>query len=659
MKKIEIDFFKNVKFLSQLKSKGGYLSYIVSETNMEDDRYDANIYLYDLKEEKHRQLTSSNKEQSYFWLNEDEIIFASSRDDDNEKKVQKTILYKINIHGGEAKRFIVLPYKVKKIEMVDENSFLFTSSCNEDLDKIKTLEGHEKQDYISKLEEDDDYEVIEEIPFWSNGGTYSRNSRTALYFYNILTDDVKKISEDKFNVTDFIYEKEFNQSFVIGNDFIGKSEIFNKILKVNLDEFSLENISHSNEYSYRKFIQVSNDELIVYGTDSKEFGLNENGKFGLLNTKNNSYKLLTPNFVDSTSSAVGSDLRIGNASSPYYKDETGIYFIVLDVFTNKVMHLSFEGELNEIKKTKSCVDEYVLAGDEIYFIGLMKNSPQEIYKLEGLEKLSNYNKKLLTEYDICTPDHLTFVNSDNVLVDGFVIKPSEFDENKRYPVILNIHGGPKTAYGDVLYHEMQYWANEGYGVIYCNPRGSDGKGSEFADIRGKYGTIDYNDIMDFVDVALNEYKWIDEEKLGVTGGSYGGFMTNWIIGHTDRFKAAASQRSISNWIGFFGTSDIGYYFAPDQVAATPWSDVDKMWEQSPLKFADQVSTPTLFTHSQNDYRCWTPESYQMFTALKYFGVESRLVLFSDENHELSRSGKPKHRIRRLKEITNWMDKYLK
>ena len=135
-------------------------------------------------------------------------------------------------------------------------------------------------------------------------------------------------------------------------------------------------------------------------------------------------------------------------------------------------------------------------------------------------------------------------------------------------------------------------------------------------------------------------------------------MTNWIIGHTDRFRAAVSQRSIANWTGYYGTSDIGYFFQPDQTGADPWQDVEKIWGQSPLKYADRVRTPTLFIHSDEDYRCPLPEGLQMFTALRAHGVESRLCMFKGENHELSRSGKPKHRVRRLREITEWFEKYL-
>jgi dipeptidyl aminopeptidase/acylaminoacyl peptidase len=208
---------------------------------------------------------------------------------------------------------------------------------------------------------------------------------------------------------------------------------------------------------------------------------------------------------------------------------------------------------------------------------------------------------------------------------------------------------------------MQAMAGRGYVILISNPHGSSGRGNAFADIRGKYGTIDYDDLIAVLDAALERDEFIDPERLGVMGGSYGGFMTNWIVGHTDRFKAAVSQRSISNWIHKFCTTDIGYYFNKDQMQTTPWEEGgdEKMWWHSPLRYADKAKTPTLFIHSEQDYRCWLPEGLQMFTALRYHGVESRLVMFREEDHELSRSGKPKHRMRRLEEIVGWFDGHLK
>ena len=177
------------------------------------------------------------------------------------------------------------------------------------------------------------------------------------------------------------------------------------------------------------------------------------------------------------------------------------------------------------------------------------------------------------------------------------------------------------------------------------------------DIRGKYGTVDFDDLMAFCDTALARYPEMDADNLFETGGSYGGFMTNWIIGHTDRFRACASQRSISNWTSFYGVSDIGPDFSEDQCGSTIWPDVEKFWWHSPMKYADQVKTPTLFLHSFEDYRCPVDQGYQMYSALVAHGVESKLVLFRGENHELSRSGKPKHRLRRLNEITTWFEQH--
>ena len=224
---------------------------------------------------------------------------------------------------------------------------------------------------------------------------------------------------------------------------------------------------------------------------------------------------------------------------------------------------------------------------------------------------------------------------------------------------MNIHGGPRCAYGTGFFHEMQYWANKGYAVIFANPRGSSGNGSGHALLKGDFGGRDYDDLMSFVDATLDQIDFIDSSRLGVTGGSYGGVMTNWIIGHTDRFRAAASQRSISNWTSFEAMSDIGYNFGQNYTGGNPWNNVEALWNQSPLAYADKVKTPTLFIHSEEDYRCPLPEGIQMYSALQFFGVPSRIVIFKDENHELSRNGKPLNRIKRLQEIINWFEKYLK
>lgn len=198
----------------------------------------------------------------------------------------------------------------------------------------------------------------------------------------------------------------------------------------------------------------------------------------------------------------------------------------------------------------------------------------------------------------------------------------------------------------------------GYFVFFCNPRGAEGRGNEFGDIRKRFGDIDFIDFMEFTDAVLVAYPDIDPQKLGVEGGSYGGFMTNWIIGHTDRFAAACSQRSISNWTGMEGTTDIGYYFCKGQTGASYMEDHELQWKQSPLASADKCVTPTLFIHGEKDYRCAVQEAFQMFAALKIHGCPAKLCLFEGENHELSRSGRSKQRLQRLEEMRDWFAEYI-
>ncbi|MFL6561048.1 MAG: alpha/beta hydrolase family protein, partial [Bacillus sp. (in: firmicutes)] len=275
-----------------------------------------------------------------------------------------------------------------------------------------------------------------------------------------------------------------------------------------------------------------------------------------------------------------------------------------------------------------------------------------------IEKLTNVNEPALNELILSKPETFEFKGADGCNVQGWLMKPVNFEEGKKYPLILEIHGGPHAMYGDTFMNEFQILAGKGYVVLYVNPRGSHGYGQEFVNaVRGDYGNGDYQDIMLAVDYVVDQYDFIDETRLGVTGGSYGGFMTNWIVGHTNRFKAAVTQRSISNWISFYGVSDIGYYFSEWQIGAD-LSDLETLWKHSPLAYIKNVETPLLILHSEKDYRCPIEQAEQLFIALKRLGKETKFVRFPEENHELSRSGKPSLRKDRLNYIVDWFEGYI-
>ncbi|GAB6876344.1 prolyl oligopeptidase family serine peptidase [Thermaerobacter litoralis] len=272
-------------------------------------------------------------------------------------------------------------------------------------------------------------------------------------------------------------------------------------------------------------------------------------------------------------------------------------------------------------------------------------------------RLSRANDRWLAEVAVVEPEHFTFESDGNVL-DGWLIRPVGFEPGKRYPAVLQIHGGPMAMYGYAFFHEFQLLAARGYAVFYTNPRGSQGYGQAFcAAIRGDWGNRDYRDLMAFVDAVLERYDFIDRDRLGVAGGSYGGYMTNWIVTHTDRFRAGVTMRCVANEHSFFGTSDIGFHDLFD-LESPPWEDPLRYLEMSPIHHIGRCKTPLLVMHSEMDLRCPIEQAEQIYTALKVLGVPTEFVRFPEESHGLSRGGKPWHRVYRLDRIVEWFDRYL-
>ena len=667
MERIQLDDFTKFHFLSGLEFSGDgkYACFAVHKANLDQNGYDSNLWLYRAEEDRYFQLTALNNERSFTWLNDNEhIIFAGTRDAKDKERQNKgeefTIFYRINIHGGEAVKYFEVPFTVAQVEQIDEENFLLVGLYHPDRPPLANADDAEKAKILKERSEERDFEVLEEIPYWQDNRGFISGIRNRIYLYNITSNSWEPLTDEKMSVSLAVLSKAKNQAAVIAQTISGKRELTNELYLLDLATKELRLLSAPENFRYY-FADFLTDELLIcVGNDGSEYGLNQNPRFYTVSTSDGAQKLLTPDLDLSIGSSVGSDCRYGHSRSLQVFNEH-LYFVSTEGASSYLNKINADGEITKLTAAAGSVDGFAVHNQSILLTRLSANRLQEIYKLEKEQEtqITHFNDWFTDSKMIVDPEPVSFQTAEGIQIDGWVLKPVNWDPNQKYPAILDIHGGPKTVYGEVYYHEMQYWANQGYFVMFCNPRGSDGRGNAFADIRGKYGTIDYDDLMKFTDTVLAQYPSIDPECLGVTGGSYGGFMTNWIIGHTDRFKAAASQRSISNWVSMGWTTDIGYYFVPDQIGTTPWEDPMKLWESSPLKYADRVTTPTLFIHSDQDYRCWLVEGLQMFNALKFHGVESRLCMFKGASHELSRSGKPKQRIRRLQEITEWFDRFLK
>ena len=289
--------------------------------------------------------------------------------------------------------------------------------------------------------------------------------------------------------------------------------------------------------------------------------------------------------------------------------------------------------------------------------------PAEIWTCEldagTPHKLSHVNAELLDQIDLGEVEEVWFDGPAGRQLQGWIVTPPDFDPSRRHPLILEIHGGPHLQYGNAFMHEFYFLAAQGYVVAFTNPRGSRGYGEEHTKaIWNSWGTADYEDLMAWADY-LADQPYVDVDRMGVGGGSYGGFMTNWIIGHTDRFSAAVTMRSVSNQISMYGSSDFNWVFQQELGNQPPWEAFDNYWEQSPISHIGSATTPTLVNHSENDLRCPIEQGEQVFVALKKLGVDTEMIRYPEEPHGLSRAGRTDRRVDRLAHILRWFDSYLK
>lgn len=291
-------------------------------------------------------------------------------------------------------------------------------------------------------------------------------------------------------------------------------------------------------------------------------------------------------------------------------------------------------------------------------------NPSEVVWLDlalgDCQTLSNPNQKLLDQLDLVEPTRFTTHADGGPEVDGWVMKPSSFEPGQRYPAILEIHGGPMMLYAQSFFFEFQWLAAAGYGVIYTNPRGSQGYGTEFCTaIQKEWGHLDYLDIMAGLETALQRESWIDPDRLGVAGGSYGGYMTNWIVGHTDRFQAAVTMRSVVDWRTMVGTGDGGWHWMKRADQKAPWQDDTWYRQQSPITYVENIRTPLLIEHQEGDLRCPIEQGEMLYAAVKYLNrAPVKFVRYPDEFHGMSRDGKPWHRVHRLQTMIDWLHAYI-
>ena len=661
MKKVDYELFSRFLMPNSPAVRGEDIYFLVRRADMEENGYKSDLYVW--HDGRARRLTSSGDVNSFF-LTDEGVCFPALRQKKDKERAEKgvplTVLYCLPYDGGEAQELLRLDCAATDIRPLGGGRYLFTAQYSHDYARELEKAGGDAEKAAEALKKSvAECQVIDEVPYWSNGRGYVNKLRSRLYIYE---NGAARALTDEF--TD-VYMGGLCEGRVclIESRYTDIEPEGNRLFELDTATLERRELSVAEGAAHYDAWPLPGGRTAALVNMREKYGLNENARVYL--RENGSWRCVYSGGEHCFNNSVGSDVKAGRGFDDGVCPERGggLYFLDTLGGSSHIIRVDeTDGSVRAVTQPGANITDAAFYKDGFAAVILRGKSGCELCLIgEGGQetRLTDFNTGIFEEYEYSAPQKLDFVNSLGRTIEGWVIPPAGMEPGKKYPTILDIHGGPKTVYGGCYFHEMQLWASRGFAVIFCNPTGGDGGGDEFADIRGDYGGQDFRDIMAFVDTALERCDFIDRERLGVTGGSYGGFMTNWIIGHTGRFKCAASQRSISNWVSFGNTSDIGHRFAKDQTAATAWEGVEKAWEQSPLRYAGRVTTPTLFIHSEEDYRCPLPEGMQMFYALKVHGVPARMCIFKGENHELSRSGRPQNRVRRLREITEWMEKYLK
>lgn len=661
MEKIKLKDFLDFTFLSNVEStdnkdKTVFLSH---KCNEEENNYKTNLWIYDHKSKLEKDFSSLGNIDTFSISEGEGILYSTISESDYKEDV--TQLHFLPWDDTKAEKRYEIPLNVKILGQLNDEIYVLSGRVN--LEIMELTKGKTEEDKYEILEEYKEgrsrYTIYDEYPFWLNGEGIINKTRVGLFLFNIKENKLKKITNKFMDVENVVINKRLKKIAYFGSEYRRKSEFYKGIYIYSYENNETQCIVKPNLYRMRQ-LDFLGENIVFAASDMKRYGYSQCQDILMVNIEGGEVETIYSEEL-SVGNSINSDSRYG--SGQYFKVYNDkIYLIITEGEHSNIISIDEKGSLSTETNVIGSVNSFDIANNRINYISMKDMKLQEIYSydlnIKKTEQITKFNESFYNSKNIIKPEKLYFTNDKGMEIHGLILKPTDFNKDKKYPAILNIHGGPKTAYGEVYFHEMQVLANMGYLVFFCNPRGSDGRGDEFAHLRGKFGDIDYEDIMEFTDKVVDKYKIIDKDKIAVVGGSYGGFLVNYIIGHTNRFTAAISQRSISNFITHESVSDLSIESTRGHMLASVRDNYIDLWNKSPLKYAHKVNTPTLFIHADEDYRCHHVEALQMFTALRYHGVDSRLCLFKKENHELSRSGKPGNRIKRLVEIINWIEKYL-
>ena len=645
----------DLKSVTQPIVADGYAFFVETEMNEEENNYHSSIYRVDSATKERVHFGDTGSVNTQIQLSPDKTFLTYLSNNTQDKKVQ---LFSIPLTGGSATQLTFEENGVNNYLWVGNSEKIYYQT-----NVKEEQEGHEDEtsDLPSK-------KVFTKLGYKADGSGYLPEDR--LFQIKKLTvgavDSEPELVVEENRPLRLLYVAK-NESYILFFDrfdpedewvyggSIFKYDLATKETKLVTEElpggiFGFALPSENEDY----FLFTGNDFGYKFVTNNHVYGFD---------VKAQTLTNLTPELDFGVGDSLSGDFQQNAGGPDIWWLEDGKTFLFKTTEHGKITLYrgSVDGGFEKVfdkdlhitgldlleDKTKAVITYSTLTQPSV--VALLDLASKEI------TALYNPNQAFFETHAVAEPEMFWYKSVRDWDIQGWYVPPVNVTE--KHPVILYIHGGPHVSYGETFFHEMQALAGAGYGVIMLNPRGGSGYGQEFvASILDNYGDEDYQDLMNGTDYVLENYPSIDQERVYVAGGSYGGFMTNWIVTHTDRFKAAVTQRCISNWISFYGTSDIGPSFVEYQLGRD-LSDFEGLWKMSPLAHAEHANTPLLVIHGEEDYRCPQDQAEQMYIAMKKQRVDTRLVTFPKSSHGLSREGLPNLRMERLNEIVDWFETY--
>ncbi|GIP43966.1 putative peptidase YuxL [Paenibacillus sp. J45TS6] len=645
---------------------GDRIAYVSKKVNPDRDGYHSHIRILERNSHEDMPFTNGEQDSNPLW-SPDGSKLAFLRNKEGQRQI-----WTIAVNGGEAQVVTSAKHGVSGYQWSPDSSQLLyrsqTPSAKEESSIETDISNTSKTSPPKPLEE----EIIDRLRYKADGSGRWNGRRSHLFVHTLGNTEANQLTTGDYDIGDFCWSPDGSQ-IAFTSSIAEEHSLEDLDLSLMNDVYVMTNsgenrrkYTSSNTTIYSVCFSPDGHSLAVFGSDHSHLNATHAGLYIRSLDEDAAWTPLTKSYDIQLTNSMVSDMRSGIRSNGPVFSEDGAYIYALVTREGGVnlAKISVYGEGYEwVSYGKRDIYQFeLLRGGHFILAAADLTHPGDLYELSpetGQEnRLTQHNEQLLNELIIATPEEFQMEASDGAFLQGWIMKPTGTKKGDKIPTVLEIHGGPHAMYGYTFIHEFQLLVARGYAVIYTNPRGGYGYSQEFvSSVRGDYGGRDYQDLMEFTDYAVAHYDYIDEKRLLVTGGSYGGFMTNWIVGHTNRFKAAVTQRSISNWISFYGVSDIGFFFTEDQIGGNVWENTELLWKHSPLAYVHKIETPLLILHGEEDLRCPIEQAEQLFNALKRLGKKTQFIRFPKANHDLSRGGHPGLRVKRLNHIVRWFDEH--